>query len=91
MKVYFEVLGHCLWSSVRHPRTTITQSANPLPIIQSPIPWWGSIGILIIGILSWIASAAWDIHGLDEAARALVYIPLGNIFGMSLNVTNKVK
>ncbi len=29
--------------------------------------------------------AALQIGGLDEAARALVYIPLGSLFGMSLN------
>ena len=51
---------------------------------ESPIPWWGSILCIIIGIGAWVASASLQIPGLDEAARALVYIPLGSLFGMSL-------
>lgn len=91
MKVYFEILGHCLWSSLRHPRTNITQIANPVPMVVSQIPWWGSIGILILGIVSWCLSAHWQISGLDEAARAMVYIPLGSIFGMTAMVQKQVK
>jgi hypothetical protein len=51
---------------------------------ESPVPWWGSILCILIGIGAWIASACLEIPGLDEAARALVYIPLGSLFGMSL-------
>ena len=51
---------------------------------ESPVPWWGSVLCIIIGIGAWIASASLQIPGLDEAARALVYIPLGSLFGMSL-------
>jgi len=51
---------------------------------ESPVPWWGAVVCIIIGIGAWIASAALQIGGLDEAARALVYIPLGSLFGMSL-------
>ena len=51
---------------------------------ESPVPWWGSVLCIIIGIGAWIASAALQIGGLDEAARALVYIPLGSLFSMSL-------
>jgi len=50
---------------------------------MSPIPWWGSIAVLVLGIASWIISATCGVQGLDEAARAMVYIPLGNIFGMT--------
>jgi predicted RNA-binding Zn-ribbon protein involved in translation (DUF1610 family) len=51
---------------------------------ESPIPWWGSVLLILIGIACWVVSAALEIAGLDEAARALVYIPLGSLFGMSL-------
>lgn len=50
----------------------------------SPIPWWGSVGLIIVGIICWVLGALITISGLDEAGRALVYIPLGNLFGMSL-------
>lgn len=51
---------------------------------ESPVPWWASVLCIVIGIGSWIASAMLNIPGLDEAARALVYIPLGSLFGLSL-------
>jgi len=57
---------------------------SPEPRQESPIPWWGSMLVIIIGIGCWVASAIYQIAGLDEAGRALVYIPLGNLFGMSL-------
>jgi len=58
--------------------------SSPDPKQESPIPWWGSILVIIIGIFCWILGAGLEIAGLDEAGRALVYIPLGNLFGMSL-------
>jgi len=51
---------------------------------ESPIPWWGSVIVIVIGVTCWCAGAYLDITGLDEAGRALVYIPLGSLFGMSL-------
>jgi len=51
---------------------------------ESPIPWWGSVIVIIMGIICWVLGAGLEVAGLDEAGRALVYIPLGNLFGMSL-------
>ena len=51
---------------------------------ESPIPWWGSCLVIAVGIGAWVVSACLDISGLGEAARVLVYVPLGNLFGMSL-------
>ena len=51
---------------------------------ESPIPWWGSVLVIIIGVACWCVGAFLEISGLDEAGRALVYIPLGSLFGMSL-------
>ena len=57
---------------------------SPNPKQESPVPWYVAVIVILAGIGSWIASACLNIPGLDEAARALVYIPLGSIFGMSL-------
>ncbi len=52
---------------------------------HSPLPWYGSVLVIIIGIICWVLGAAVPVPGLDEAGRALVYVPLGNLFGMSLH------
>jgi len=57
---------------------------SPVVHQRSPAPWWGSVICILIGIGAWVTSATLHIPGLDEAARALVYIPLGSLFGMSL-------
>lgn len=51
---------------------------------ESPLPWWGSVLCIVIGIVTWVTAACLKIPGLDEAARVLVYIPLGSLFGLSL-------
>jgi len=50
----------------------------------SPIPWWGAVLVIVVGISCWVIGGCLDIVGLDEAGRALVYIPLGSLFGISL-------
>ena len=50
----------------------------------SPIPWWGAVLVIVVGITCWVIGGRFDIVGLDEAGRALVYIPLGSLFGMSM-------
>jgi hypothetical protein len=57
---------------------------NPETRKESPIPWWGSVACILIGIGAWIISACLTVPGLDETARALVYLPLGNLFGLSI-------
>lgn len=51
---------------------------------ESPTPWWCAVLCILMGIGAWIASALLDIAPLGEAARILVYAPLGQLFGMSL-------
>jgi len=51
---------------------------------ESAIPWWGSILCIVVGIGAWIASALLNIAPLGEAARLLVYAPLGHLFGISI-------
>ena len=51
---------------------------------ESPVPWWGCVILILVGAAIWGWSAACHIGGVDELGRALVYLPLGNLFGMSL-------
>ena len=51
---------------------------------MSPIPWWGAVLVIVVGIGCWILGSCLNVVGLDEAGRALVYIPLGSLFGMSM-------
>ncbi len=51
---------------------------------ESPIPWWGSVLVIVMGISCWVLGSCLNVTGLDEAGRALVYIPLGSLFGMSI-------
>jgi len=50
----------------------------------SPVPWWGALLVIVVGISCWVIGGCLDIVGLDESGRALVYIPLGSLFGMSM-------
>ncbi len=73
--------GRCIWQAVRHPCTPVLVTANPGKM--SPIPWWGSVAIIFFGLSFWLFGAWLKVDGLDEVGRALVYVPLGNLFGMS--------
>lgn len=88
MTDFTKIAWYCLRNAIRHPRTPIENIVgNPVPVPrQSPIPWWGSAALILLGIISWCFGAHFGISGLDEAARAMVYIPLGNIFGMSMAI-----
>lgn len=51
---------------------------------QPQIPWYGSVLLIIIGVACWLTGAVVEVPSLVEAGHALVYIPLGNLFGMAL-------
>ena len=57
---------------------------SPQPREISPVPWWGAVLVIVVGISCWALGGYFNIAGLDEAGRALVYIPLGSLFGMSI-------
>lgn len=80
MRTVAGIAFYCVKVAVRHPRTPI-MLPNPGKAV-SPIPWWGSITVLILGIISWCIAEALSVNGLDEASRAMVYIPLTNMFNM---------
>lgn len=71
-------------SSSECPKCRKELKENPEVRRESPIPWWGAVVCIIIGIAAWICSACLRVPGLDEAGRVLVYIPVGSLFGMSL-------
>ncbi len=58
--------------------------SSPDPRRESPLPWYGSVILIVLGAAIWGCSAAYHISGVDELGRILVYIPLGSLFGMSL-------
>ncbi len=82
-----KVMGYCTFRAVLHPRTPIEL---PNPGRVSPVPWWGAIIVIVIGIGVWIYGGIAGMGGLTEAARAMVYLPLGNMFGMAVGI-NSVK
>lgn len=51
---------------------------------ESPIPWWGSVAVILIGVAVCILAACHELLALDRVGDALVFIPLGNLFGMSM-------
>lgn len=50
----------------------------------SPIPWYGCILVIVLGIVSLVIGACISIPGLGEVGRALIYIPLGSLFGLTM-------
>ena len=58
--------------------------SSPDPRQESPIPWYGSVAVILIGVGTAIASGILSIVWLQEVSRALIYIPLGSLFGLSL-------
>jgi hypothetical protein len=83
MRTTLEIMTHCLAEAIKHPRTKITQVGNPEPVIVSPIPWWGCVIIILLGIISWCLAVHWSIQGLEQVAPAMVYCPMMHLFDMS--------
>ena len=55
---------------------------NPEHFRESPIPWWGTILTLCIGITLWVIAERIPITSLTEPARLLTYGPIGSLFGL---------
>ncbi len=70
------------------PRPVVIKS-NPKTVSQSPVPWQVSTIIMMAsGVGVWCLSSRLQMPEMGEAARLMVYLPLGNIFGMSLAARN---
>jgi len=67
------------------PKCDDKVESSPDPKQESPIPWWASLLCIIIGITCWSTMPLHQQVGLTEVARALIYIPLGSLFGLSLH------
>lgn len=85
LKKDMKIAWYCIQQSILHPRTIITNRiGNPIQIDgQPPTPWLVSVIVLVVGIISWCVAERIGISGLDEAARLMVYGPLGNMYGMT--------
>jgi hypothetical protein len=86
-----QIMSHCFSNAIRHPLTPISQYANPTPLELSPIPWWGCLLVLIVGIASWISASLLDINGLPEVGEAMVFMSLTHVFDMSWATAREVK
>ncbi|MBA7655290.1 hypothetical protein ES703_63194 [subsurface metagenome] len=71
-------------SSNKCPKCGDKVGSNPGNRQESPVPWWCAMLCILMGVGVWIVSALLNISPLGEAARFLVYVPLGHLFGMSL-------
>lgn len=71
-------------SSSACPKCGDTVESSPDPKRESPVPWYGAVLVIIIGVACWVVGGIYQIAGLGEAGHALVYIPLGSLFGLSL-------
>ena len=60
----------------------VTQS--PERVEENPVPWYGTVVFICLGILCWVLGVKIPVAGLDEAGRILVYVPLGSLFGMAV-------
>jgi len=83
---YYQCLCGCRFpnSAKACPRCGDKVEHSPDHKHESPLPWFASVLCIVIGIGTWIASACLDITPMGEAARLLVYAPLGHLFGISL-------
>jgi hypothetical protein len=50
---------------------------------ESPIPWWGAVAVILLGVGVCITGATCNLTALDRVGDALVFIPLGRLFGVS--------
>lgn len=57
---------------------------SPQRETRSPVPWQASVLLIVVGIASLITGNCLDIPVLDRVGDALIFLPLGNLFGMSL-------
>jgi len=58
--------------------------ASPERKEVSPIPWWGSMIAIVIGIACWATVGLHHQVGLAEVGRFLIYAPAGNLWRLSI-------
>ena len=85
------IIISCIWNTCRYPTNKILSIGNPTRVEQSPTPWRVSLVVLVLGIGCFITAELMDISPLGEAARVMVYGPLGSMFGMGNQAYRKYK
>lgn len=84
---FLQTISFVISSSIRHPRTPIVLP-NPGTVV-SPVPWSISLIVMAVGIIAWCMAEKFEITGLGEAARLMVYGPIGNMFGLGTSLKQK--
>ena len=49
----------------------------------SPVPWYASMLLILLGVVTWATVGIHHQTELIEAARILIYAPMGTLFGLS--------
>lgn len=92
MPISLRIMGYCMLKAISNRGQTIVYTGNPIAMAPQPaVPWLISMGVILFGIASWCAGEKWDITGLSEAARAMVYVPLSYMFGKSTGLADAAK
>lgn len=92
MPLSLRIMGYCMLKSVSASDRIIKYTGNPISMPPQPaVPWLISLIVIFFGIASWCVGEKWDITGLSEAARAMVYIPLSYMFGKSTALADFAK
>ncbi len=87
LNIMLHIMWSCALQALRHPRTPICHCSDPIPVVQSPIPWWAATVILMLGVGTWVVSARLSVPEMGEAARLMVYGPISYMFGMSHQIS----
>lgn len=66
------------------PKCHAISSHSPRKKEIPAVPIWCSLLLIVIGIASWVTVGLHGQVALTEVSRALIYLPLGNLFGVSL-------
>ena len=77
-----QFIWSCIWKSCKFPASKNINVGNPAKVAQSPVPWRVSLSVLALGVISLTIGAILTIAALNEVGRAMIYLPLGSMFGM---------
>ena len=55
---------------------------NPTKVEQAIVPWRVSLVVLVVGTGALVTGEVMKLDTISEVGRAMVYLPLGSMFGM---------
>jgi hypothetical protein len=73
----------CGKKATNNPGPDSNSDKSPVVKQESPIPWYGSVGVIALGVAVCVIGSCYDLSALDRVGDALVFIPLGRMYGMS--------